>query len=79
MLELKYLENLCVPKCEGELNLKRVEDLIKAALMKHIGTYLSKLVPYQWHGLKVILLNGRSLQVVIFPQSNIGFGESCSN
>ena len=36
MLELKYLGNLCVPKCEGELNLKRVEDLNKAAIMKHI-------------------------------------------
>lgn len=36
MLELKYLGNLCVPKCEGELNPKRGEDLIKAAIMKHI-------------------------------------------
>ena len=36
LLKPKYFGNLWVPKCEGELNLKRVEDLNKAAITKHI-------------------------------------------
>lgn len=46
----KNLGNLSISKCEGELDLRRVQDQNKVAIMKHFGAYLPEVVPYGWMG-----------------------------